>query len=144
MYQSCDSLRNALNRYTNQALCVFDYTRSFDWFRKADSVGTVLECFSEYGARRESEKYQGRSIQICCHSLVFSNIHPVEQISHRELRVWDCPPLPGDSQASTLEMGPRFLPGVGVVDSRLPSTGRDRSRSRPRWPLSVFVFSSAV
>ena len=109
VFQSCESLRNALNRYTNQALVVFDYPFSFDWHHKADSVGTVLECFSEYGARRESEKYQGRSVQICCHCVVFANVPPIDQVSHRDVHVTEIPPLLAESQASTLVMGPSVL-----------------------------------
>ena len=131
VFQSCDNLRNALHRYTNQACVVFDYPFAFDWVHKADSVGTVLECFSEYGARRESEKYVGRSVLISCHCVVFANIPPIEQVTHRNVNVVEIPPLLAESQASTMAMGPRFLPGVGVDDSsQLPNAGRDRSRSR--------------
>ena len=131
-FQSSDSVPNALHRYSQQAAALFDYPKTFEWGRKAEAVSGLLECFTEYGSRRESTKYQGRQIVIRCHCVVFANILPIDEVSHRSVVLWEAPSLE-DSQASTLEMGPRYLPGVGIVDpNNLPITGRDRSRSRSR------------
>ena len=120
---------NALHRYTQQAVCIFDYPLSFDWARRSESVSNVLECFSEYGSSRQSTKYQGRAVTIRCHCVVFSNVLPIQEVRHRDVVLITVSGA-GDSQASTLVMGPRFMPG-GLVNPSADA-GVDRSRSRSR------------
>ena len=123
-----DSITNCLHRYSIQAVTIFDFPLSSDWRREAESVATLLETFSEYGTQRESTKYHGGTVRTFCHCLVFANVHPFDEVAHRDVVIVEAPPLVSDSQASTVPMGPRFFPGVGIIDP--PLAARDRSRSR--------------
>ena len=105
---ACDSITNCLHRWSIQAVTMFDCPLSFDWRRKAESVATLVEKFSEYGTQRESTKYQGGTVRTRCHCLVFANVHPIDEVAHRDVLIVEAPPLVSDSQASTVPMGPRF------------------------------------
>ena len=145
----CFEMARALQAYRGQALVIWDFPKSFEWGYHSSRVGTVLETFSEFGSFRRSTMYGGERVQLCNHVLVFANVEPIENISHRHIdkyRLEDTltdteeggpAELPGhsvgSSQASTLMMGPVYDPLSGNVRqmaSGSADVARERSRSR--------------
>ena len=118
---ACFSTTNALHNYHQQAVVCFDYPLSFRWDLYADDVSQCCETFSEFGSSRQSTKYVGRRVRICCHVVVFSNIRPIEQVRHRDVVLIE---TASSSQCSTLSMGPALL-----------VRGSDEARSRSRSPM---------
>ena len=70
---ACESTVNGLHNYRTEAVVILDYPLSFDGARKSETVSTLCETFSEFGSTRQSTKYMGRRVSICCHSVVMSN-----------------------------------------------------------------------
>ena len=147
----CIEMARALQAYRGQALVIWDFPKSFDWGPLSHRVGTVLETFSEFGSWRRSTMYGGERVQLCNHVLVFANVPPIENVTHRHLDdyyIEDCltdteegGPAPeelpgqsvGSSQASTLRMGPVYDPISGNLRQMAGGSAdvaRDRSRSR--------------
>ena len=116
----CENTVNALHNYHSEAVVCLDYPRSFDWARKAEAVSMLCETFSEFGASRQSTKYVGRRVSICCHLVVFSNRLPIDEVRHREVYLIE---TSESSQSSTIAMAPR------------PDRGSPGARSRSRSPV---------
>ena len=117
---ACDNVVNALHNYRTEAVVCLDYPMSFDWARKSEAVSTVCECFSEFGSNRQSTKYMGRRITICCHLVVFSNRMPIIEVRHRNVVLIE---TDTGSEATTIVMEPRT------------ERGSSGARSRSRSPL---------
>ena len=145
----CFEMARALQAYRGQALVIWDFPKSFEWGAHRSRVGTVLETFSEFGSFRRSTMYGGERVQLCNHVLVFANVDPIDNVTHRRIEHYRLEEilsdteaggpaeLPGQSlgssQASTLAMGPVYDPGSGIVRqlaSRRSDVARERSRSR--------------
>ena len=118
---SCCSVTNALHNYQQQAVVFFDYPLSFRWDLNADDVSQCCETFSEFGSCRQSTKYVGRRVRICCHCVVLSNIMPIQQVRHRDVVLIE---TASASQASTLPME-----AAAVPDRGFDAEARSRSRS---------------
>ena len=145
----CVEMARALQAYRGHALVIWDFPKSFEWH-----LHKSRETFSEFASYRRSTMYRGDRVQLCNHVLVFANINPIENISHRRIQHYSLDEILTDSeevaeaaaeaavapdqsglssQASTLMMGPFFDPLSGSI--RQMATGRSESpaaRSRSR------------
>ena len=150
----CVEMARALQAHRGYALVIWDFPKSFEWHLHKSRVGTTLETFSEFGSYRRSTMYRGDRVQLCNHVLVFANIDPIENITHRRIQHYSLDEILTDSeevaeaaaeaavapdqsgllsQASTLMMGPVFDPLSGSI--RQMASGRSESpaaRSRSR------------
>ena len=123
---ACHNVANALFNYQSQAVVVFDYPMSFRFDLHGDDVSQCCETFSEFGSCRQSTKYVGRRVRICCHCVVLSNVMPIRQVRHRDIILIE---TTTGSQASTLPMeAAETWPGRGFSEAR----PRSRSRSPRR------------
>ena len=145
----CCEMARALQAYRGHVLVIWDFPKSFEWQLHRSKVGTVLETFSEFGSYRRSTMYGGERVQLCNHVLVFANVDPIDNITHRKIQHYRLEEVLTDSedvgaavaldqsgpssQASTLMMGPVFDPMSGRIRqmaSRGSESAAARSRSR--------------
>ena len=119
---ACESTVNGLHNYRTEAVVILDYPLSFDWARKSETVSTLCETFSEFGSTRQSTKYMGRRVSICCHVVVMSNRLPIIEVRHRNVVLIETDSQ--SSQATTL-----------VMEARADRGTSDGARSRSRSPL---------